>query len=130
MSKDIEKSKLWQAARREKNRLCRLLEQAPEEKRAALRPIAENAAWMKAQLDKAREDIDEEALVIEYDNGGGQSGIRENPAFRAYENLWRAYIAGMDKIIAALPEKEAEQASAPEADNVLNMLMAKRRAQA
>ena len=32
-----------------------------------------------------------EPLVIEYDNGGGQCGIRENPHYTAYEKLLTTY---------------------------------------
>jgi len=35
--------------------------------------------------------IPDEPLVIEYDNGGGQSGIRENPFYPAYEKLLTSY---------------------------------------
>ena len=35
--------------------------------------------------------IPDEPLVIEYDNGGGQSGIRENPFYPAYEKLLASY---------------------------------------
>jgi hypothetical protein len=45
--------------------------------------------------------------VVAYDNGGGQKGIRENPLFKGYENLWRSYMAGMSKIIDCLPDEIA-----------------------
>jgi hypothetical protein len=32
-----------------------------------------------------------EPLIIDYDNGGGQSGIRENPFYPAYEKLLGSY---------------------------------------
>ena len=124
-----EKSKLWQTARRETRRLERLLERVPEDRRTALKPACADIGWMRAHLNKAREEIGEESLTVEYDNGGGQSGIRENPAFRAYESLWKAYMAGMDRILAALPEEDAEKEKAAQAENVLDILMAKKRAQ-
>lgn len=37
------------------------------------------------------EKIPDEPLVVEYDNGGGQSGIRENPFYPAYEKLLMSY---------------------------------------
>ena len=33
----------------------------------------------------------DEPLVIEYDNGGGQTGTRENPFYTAYEKLLATY---------------------------------------
>ena len=60
---------------------------------------ADDKAVLKRQLERmaARlleevEKILTEPLVMEYDNGGGQSGIRENPFYPAYEKLINTYI--------------------------------------
>lgn len=37
------------------------------------------------------ERLADEPMTIEYDHGGGQSGIRENPFFPAYEKLMSCY---------------------------------------
>ena len=50
--------------------------------------------------------------LVEYDNGGGQKGIRENPVFKAYEALWKSYMLGMDKILAIIPEEQKEDLQA------------------
>ena len=86
-----------------------------------LEPIIENVAWMKIKLDAARELIKDSDLVIEYDNGGGQSGIRENPLFKGYEALWKAYMQGMSKILEYLPAEVVREA-APETERPKNML--------
>lgn len=90
---------------KEKNRLKRILRDAgvSEQKKKLLEPVVDNVAWMKIQLDDARDAIRDGELVVEYDNGGGQKGIRENPYFKGYENLWRSYMAGMGKILDAIP---------------------------
>ena len=36
--------------------------------------------------------MDSEDLIIEYDNGGGQAGVRENPYYPAYEKLLSSYV--------------------------------------
>ena len=38
------------------------------------------------------EHMEYESLIIGYDNGGGQSGIRENPYYPAYEKLLASYV--------------------------------------
>lgn len=73
-----------------------------------LEPIIENVAWMKEKLDDAREKIATSSVAIPYDNGGGQSGIRENPLYKGYEALWKSYITGMDRILGALPKEAIE----------------------
>ena len=80
-----------------------------DKRQKLLEPIILNTAWMKAKLDDAREAIKNSNIVISYDNGGGQKGIRENPLFKGYESLWRSYMAGMAKILEALPAEVVEQ---------------------
>lgn len=100
-----------EGAEAEKDRLTALLSSAgtAQELIDVLDPVIENTAWMKAKLDDARRQIKSSGIVIPYDNGGGQKGLRENPLFRGYESLWRSYMSGMTKIIDALPEGSAEK---------------------
>lgn len=68
-------------------------------------PVIENTAWMKAKLDDAREQIKNTSVAIPYDNGGGQRGIRENPLFKGYENLFKSYMSGLKQILDVLPKE-------------------------
>lgn len=98
---------------REKKRILALLADfyIQENKVKILEPIVENIAWMKVKLDDARAVIAASNIVIPYDNGGGQNGIRENPAFKGYEALWKSYMAGLEKILEELPEEERASAA-------------------
>ena len=73
-----------------------------------LRPQAETLARsvlaMADKLEEATAEMDAESITVEYDNGGGQSGTRENPFFPAYEKLLSTYT----KSIAALQEMIGE----------------------
>ena len=106
-------------AEEERNRMTELLDGAgiSEKRMKLLEPVILNTAWMRAKLDDAREAIKNSNIVVAYDNGGGQRGIRENPLFKGYENLWRSYMAGMSKIIDCLPDEiatvESEVADKP-----------------
>lgn len=73
-----------------------------------LNATIENTAWMKVKLDEAREAIKTSNVVIPYDNGGGQKGLRENPLFRGYESLFKSYMSGMKQILDALPKQAAD----------------------
>lgn len=99
---------------------------------SVISPVVLNVAWMKAKLDDAREAIKNSQIVISYDNGGGQRGIRENPLFKGYESLWRAYISGMDRILSALPDEIAikEKNEIEKPSNVLEFVRDKRRKKA
>lgn len=95
----------------EKQRLTALLFSCDisEKRIEALETVIENVAFMKVKLDAAREAIKTSNVAIPYDNGGGQTGIRENPLFKGYESLWKSYMAGMDKILSCLPQEVAKE---------------------
>ena len=46
---------------------------------------------MKDRLLEEGKHIPDEPLIIDYDNGGGQMGTRENPFYPAYEKLLDSY---------------------------------------
>lgn len=97
---------------REYKRLQDLLDRAevPQQQRDVLAPVIDNMAWQRIKLDEAREQMKEASIVCEYNNGGGQSGTRENPIFKAYINLWRAYMVGLEKYTSYLPKDLQEEA--------------------
>lgn len=118
--------------KKEQRKILKILRESGlnEEKTELLSPMIENISWMKIKLDDARGDIGEEGLTAEYDNGGGQKGIREHPAFKAYEALWKSYSAGLGVILSSLPEPEgaAEQLRGRgEAPSALELVLGKRR---
>ena len=92
-------------AEEEQGRILNILSEVgiSEKRMRILEPVILNTAWMKAKLDDAREAIKNSNIVISYDNGGGQKGIRENPLFKGYEALWKSYMLGMSKILDSLP---------------------------
>lgn len=125
-----EDSELRRQAYRERNRLLKLVKTSSPERAQVLRPLCENVGWMKARLDMAREEIGEAGLTIEYQHGGGQSGVTENPALRAYEALFRAYISGLGKLLDELPPATAAAAAAKEPKKTQLALIYERRKQA
>lgn len=53
---------------------------------------------MAAKILAEGDRLADEPMTVEYDHGGGQSGVRENPFFPAYEKLMSCYT----KTLAAL----------------------------
>lgn len=97
-----------------------------------IKPIIENTAWMKVKLDDARVAVKNSQIVISYDNGGGQKGIRENPLFKGYESLWKSYMSGMNVIVGLLPQDlaRAEAENVVEAKTVLEIVRGKHKKEA
>ena len=70
--------------------------------------LKKNAEFMRIKLEESREAMEKMPIVMPYDNGGGQTGIRENPAFPAYEKLFKSYQAAINQI-NELSGKEKEK---------------------
>lgn len=100
----------------EHDRITAILNDAgiSERRMQTLAPIIENVSWMRAKLDDSRQLIKNSNIVVPYNNGGGQKGIRENPAFKGYEALWKAYMQGMNRILDTLPPEVVQEATETE----------------
>lgn len=113
------------AIEKEKKRIYAMLQSSnvSQNKIDALESIIDECSFMRYKLDEAKEKIKSSNVVIPYDNGGGQKGLRENPLFKGYEALFKTYMVGMDKIIATLPKDEqAEEIATSQNDNVLELV--------
>ncbi len=75
----------------------------PEDRRAAIMPLLSNIAFMKVKLDQARTELMGESIFTYYDNGGGQSGLREHPGFSAYNKLFTTFSRGIKQITDMMP---------------------------
>jgi hypothetical protein len=71
-------------------------------------PLLHNLAWQKVKLDEARRDLMGESLFVPYDNGGGQSGIREHPGFVAYNKLFTTFSRGIKQLTDLMDYEAAE----------------------
>ena len=101
------------------------------EKIELLTPVIENVVWMKHKLDDTRDMIKTTAVVIPYDNGGGQKGLRENPLFKGYESLFKSYMTGISKLLEGLPKEAAAQADEVEKPkSVLELVRSKHKKEA
>ena len=71
--------------------------------------LAESVLFMAAKLEESRKQMEHEPLVVPYDNGGGQKGIRENPHYTAFEKLMATYIRSLDQLTKIINENGSEQ---------------------
>ena len=93
--------------KKEQRKISREIKKAniSEHKMKVIDPVITNVAFMKVKLDEARDQVKHETITVEYDNGGGQKGIRENPVFKRYEAFFKTYMLAMGRIIDALPDE-------------------------
>ncbi|MBR2839695.1 MAG: hypothetical protein IKE55_12990 [Kiritimatiellae bacterium] len=78
----------------------------PSHERADVRELAGNVLFMRRKLRETRILLKEQPLVIPYDNGGGQEGVRANPAYKEYENLLKSYTAALAELRSILADVE------------------------
>lgn len=87
----------------------RICEQVDERIKPEAVTLAEQVLFMASKLAESMNGLQDQPIVIPYDNGGGQCGIRENPAFSAYEKLLAAYtksLATLRDMIGSTAPKE------------------------
>lgn len=73
--------------------------------------LEEQLKVMADKLSEAAAQLPSEDLVIEYDNGGGQSGIRENPFYSVYTKLLSSYVKTFSAWQSVAGEKSADISS-------------------
>lgn len=93
----------------------------------ALEPTLQNLSTMADRLEILREIISDEPAVIEYDNGGGQKGKRENPSYKAYEALWKSYLSGMNVLIKMMDTDTESSTAKQESKTALQLVLNKHR---
>ena len=74
-----------------------------EERLKILMPSIDNLVWLEQKMEQGRALIASSAIVIPYDNGGGQKGVRKNPAFEAIHRMTASYNACLKAIVDAIP---------------------------
>ena len=118
----------------EKQRLTALLFDCgiSDRRMKAMLSVVENIAWMRIKLDDTRDMIKDSTVAIPYDNGGGQTGIRENPLFKGYQSLFASYLKGMAMVMNCLPAEaeNADQNGPEKPKTVLELVRNKHRKEA
>lgn len=74
-----------------------------------LSALEAQAAFMRSALRKQKKALKDQPFVVEYDNGGGQIGTKENPEWTAYEKLLKSYHATLRAIAAQQVGKAKEK---------------------
>lgn len=71
-------------------------------------------AWFNINIQELQEKIDKSGTVIMYDNGGGQSGYKQNPDLKTlieYQKLSNAIVRNLIPIIPPGMKKEMNELS-------------------
>lgn len=67
------------AIKKEKNKLKKIFKDIDENKLKFCMTLIDRLAWLNVNVKELEDKIDLDGTTIPYDNGGGQSGIKDNP---------------------------------------------------
>ena len=81
----------------------------PEAKQPRARELAINLLFLERKLDEARRMALTTPAVVEYDNGGGQSGLRVSPWVQAYGALLKSYGQALKQFEEQFSETDATE---------------------
>jgi hypothetical protein len=98
-----------QRVQAEIGRLSDIFKDLPSQQVKLAKPLIERAGFMKVSLEDLEKDISENGEVIAYDNGGGQKGIRTNPAVNIYTTTVKIYAAIIKQLAGLSGEFEPEE---------------------
>lgn len=79
-----------------------------------IKTLEEQAAFMAEKLAEEKAILERQHVVVTYNNGGGQKGVRRNPMFDGYNALMATYIkatAQLNELREKQPKKEEGKSS-------------------
>ena len=89
-------------------RAATLCADVPPKLRSRAVELAANVLWMERKLADSRDSIADAPLAVDYDNGGGQTGVRKNPEVDAYNTLMSTYTRALKQLCEMLGAQESE----------------------
>lgn len=104
------------------NKAEKLCAGMPEDLKPHAIELAENVFFMEGKLIETRKGLANQQVVIAYDNGGGQKGIRKNPIFEGYNQLMANYRKTLEQLVNLV--RDYGGVDEAEADNPLARILA------
>lgn len=92
----------------ELEKLNRLFERIPNNKKELCSELMQNAAFMAVTLRELQEEVTKNGAMIYGKSGNGFETIKDNPAQKAYTTLISRYTVIIDKLADLLPEEAAQ----------------------
>lgn len=87
-------------------RISRYFENVPENKKEVVRPLLQNASFMKVTLEELQVLINRDGVVDEYQNGANQHGTKQSATLQSYNALVKNYASVIKSLWSLLPKEE------------------------
>ena len=89
----------------EEKRLNELFTGADSNKLDFIRNQVQQLAWLNISIVELQKDIDEAGAVIEYDNGGNQKGLQQNPSCKLLIEYQKLSNTVFRALLPVLPDR-------------------------
>ena len=91
---------------KELDELNTLFSDLGENEKRLVEGLIQNSAFMRVTLDDLQEQIDNEGVVDEYQNGAAQFGKKISATIQSYNALMKNYLAVQKKLHEMLPPEK------------------------
>jgi hypothetical protein len=92
--------------KKEKKRLNDIFKDIDANKLKFVEHQIENLAWLNVSIEELKKLIDEEGTTAVYNNGGGQSGVRDNPNVKTLIAYQKNVITITKQLMELVPAKQ------------------------
>lgn len=87
----------------EKNKLKRIFKEIDKNKLDFVMTLIDRLAWLNVSVKELEKLIDEQGTMIEYNNGGGQSGMKDNPNVKTLINYTKNITTITKQLVDLVP---------------------------
>ena len=103
LSQKLEKEK---EIKQEINRINGFLKEIEPKVKKGVKSLIENVAYMAVTLRELRDDINQEGLITEYQNGENQFGTKKSPKVEIYNTMVKNYTSSFKTLLDLLPKNK------------------------
>ncbi len=105
LTKKLEKEK---EIKQEITRINGFLKEIEPKVKKGVKSLIDNVAYMAVTLRELRDDINQEGLITEYQNGENQFGTKKSPKVEIYNTMVKNYTSSFKTLLDLLPKNKEQ----------------------
>lgn len=105
LTKKLEKEK---EIKQEINRINGFLKEIEPKVKKGVKSLIDNVAYMAVTLRELRDDINQEGVITEYQNGENQFGTKKSPKVEIYNTMVKNYTSSFKTLLDLLPKNKEQ----------------------
>ena len=105
LTKKLEKEK---EIKQEINRINGFLKEIEPKVKKGVKSLIDNVAYMAVTLRELRDDVNQEGVITEYQNGENQFGTKKSPKVEIYNTMVKNYTSSFKTLLDLLPKNKEQ----------------------